>query len=173
MWKSKKRRALRRKEMRRKAAKRLQKIVGTSWAGMYRAADMPDFDFLGEKGISIALHCFSRVVVTKDDEIILDSDDIYVPAAGVQPNEDLIYDIGECKFDVDNAMLRQALPLTVESIRLKNHGVIRIELEQGFSCYVLPWLNDQSEVWRVFYWHPHRRFGRHLVYYGNGMARYE
>ena len=72
---------------------------------------MPDFDFLGEKDISIALHCFSRVVVTKDDEIILDSDDIYVPAAGVQPNEDLIYDIGECKFDVDNAMLRQALPL--------------------------------------------------------------
>ena len=173
MWKSKKRRALRRKEVRRKAAKRLQKIVGTSWAGMYRAADMPEFDYLGEKGISIALHCFSRVLVTKGGTTILDSDDIYVPAAGVQPNEDLIYDIGECKFDVDNMMLRQALPLTVESIELKNHGVIQIELEQGFSCSVLPWPNDQSEVWRVFYWHPHRHFGRHLVYYGNGMARYE
>ncbi len=140
----------------------LQRLIGMELVKVTRAADMPGFIFRANRKADCVLHAFSRCVIRRGDEILLDSDNIYRPLDGVKKRRGLDYDIGDTVYDKQ----KQALPypMRLEAIEADDRMNIHAILSDGCTLDVIPWPGVLDEVWRIF------RDGRtHYVAYGSGQ----
>lgn len=146
---------------------RLNDLIGQKMTRGYRWQFMPCFVFEDDEGRATELHAYSRCVIAKDNENVLDSDNIVVPCEGVEKEEDDDYGIGDCVFDSQYwEMTKKGIfPMEVLSAEIKDDGTIRMRLSDGCFFSVIPWRNNQDEAWRLF--RPNTG-ENHLVYLGNG-----
>lgn len=147
--------------------KRLEMLIGQKMTRGYRWQFMPCFVFEDESGKKTELHAYSRCVISRDNEDVLDSNNIVVPADGVEPREDNDYGILECVFDEQYGEMRHLFPLTVLSAEIKDDGTIRMRLSDGCFFSVIPWPDNQMEAWRIF---DPDSDEKHFVFLGNGTV---
>lgn len=127
---------------------------------------MPGYKFKDENGNETVIHALSRCTVRKGSKIILDSNDIFEPAEGVEPDPEDDYGWGDCVFDRDALDLFKELPIKVQSAEVKDDGTIRMRLDRNYHFAVMPWRENLNEGWRIFSPGEHKG----IVFYGNGTV---
>ena len=144
---------------------RLGELVGQNMTRLFRWEVMTCYVFENDKGEATEIHTYSRCVISKDNVDIIDSNNVTVPAKGVEPEKDDDYGIGDCVFDRQYWAMKDLFPLTVISAEVKDDGTIRMRLSDGCHFTIIPWPDVDGEAWRIF--RPKDNTS-HLVYYGNG-----
>lgn len=146
---------------------RIKKLIGQYLTKILRWQFMIGYEFEDGNGKRTAIDAYSRCIVYSGNEVIIDSENMYEPAPGVQRREDDDYGILECIFDLQVKAFAPEVPIKVIDADVKDDGTIRIKLERGFRCAVIPWRDNPYEAWRIFC--PDDK-GNHLIYYGNGIT---
>ena len=142
----------------------ISSLVGQSLTDAYRWEAMPGFFFERTQHNPTALHAYSRCIVSQSGHTLIDSEDIFVPAPGVEIDPDNDYGIGDCVFDRDMPKLYKLLPVKVISASCEDDGTIHVCFEKDLQLSCTPWGGNEYEAWRLF--HPERHEG--IVFHNDG-----
>ena len=152
-------------KIRKTIEKHLNYLVGQKMTRLFRWEVMTCYVFEDSNGDSTEIHTYSRCLMTHDNEVIIDSNNVVEPSDGVEPNEECDYGIGESVFDDQFGAMRHMFPLTVLSAEVKDDGTIRMRLSDGCFFSITPWPDVEGEEWRIFTPFTKKRC---LCFYGNG-----